>query len=585
LLRGVIQKSKNILTRKQEGIVSAAAVMMVIILLTKGTGFIRSFLYAYIFGANRELDMFIAANTVPEMIVNLLIMGSVNAALIPVLLDAFDKKGETYSKKLIHSILSIFGFILILVSFVALLFSREVIEWSIRLANPENGFTLDQIEQMTVMLRYLLISPAILGVSNLITGVLHVYQRFIIPQLAPLLYNIGFIISIFIFVPSMGVSGLVAGVLMGSVFHLLIQLPLLRHLNISLKPSFDFKNIFIQRMGKLMAPRVLGLAATQVSLVVDRIIALGLIAGSASALFYAESLKVIPVSVFGLSIAAAAFPALSKEAAANKMKAFKSTFVRSVNIIIFFAAPITAIMFVLRVPIVRLVLGLGEGSEFTWEPTLMTAWILFFFTIGLAAETIMSLVIKAFYSLQDTKTPVIVSIFTIIFSITTSILFTNLFSHFDDFSFTQFFQDPVILWEWLFKRNGIGLPAVGGLALSGSLSVIIEVIVLIALLHRKIGGFSKKAFYNPMIKKLMIGIIMIISMYAIYSVWNSILNTTKTLNIFILTSSTSVAGFSIYIILAYLFDLPEVRLIEKGFDILMNTVQNWRKYIRISIHK
>lgn len=578
MVKKFFSESKSLLTKKQEGILSAAVVMMLIILATKAVGFLRQFLYAHFFGASRELDMFIAANTVPEMIVNLLILGSVNAALIPIVFESLEKQGEERTKKLIRTIFTAFGLLLIGLSFVAFIFARQLINWSVDIANPETGFTPDQVESMIKMLRILLISPAVLGVSNLITGVLHVYQRFIIPQLAPLLYNIGGLVSIFILVPYMGVSGLALGVIFGSFLHLLVQLPLLKHLNISLKPDFKIIDPYIREMGRLMLPRVVGLGASQISLLVDRIIALGLIAGSASAFVFAESIKIIPVSIFGLSISAAAFPVLSKDIAKGRIEAFKLTFLRSLNQIVFLSMPVTVILMVLRVPTVRLVLGLGSGN-FTWEDTLTTAWVLLFFSIGLVAESLTSLVVKAYYSMHDTKTPVIVSIATIVISIVTSITLTNYFSHFTDFTLGQLFQPLGQTFSWLLERNGEQAPSVGGLALSASFAVTFEIIVLLYLMHKKLHGITRKELTIPIVKKIVMGVIMGFVMYFVYSIWNNILNTTKTINIFILTISTSVAGFSIYTILAYVFNCEEVAMIEKGFVIMMNVLEDWRKYL------
>ena len=584
MVKRVLQQGKEFFTKKQEGILSAAMLMMVITLATKATGFLRQFAYAHFFGASRELDMFIAANTFPEMIVNLLIMGSVNAALIPVLFESLEKAGEKKTNELIRTVFTIFSILLLVLSGVAFIFSQSLINWSIDVADPGVAFTPDQISQMVRLLRMLLISPAILGLSNIITGVLHVNQRFVIPQLAPFLYNLGGLVAIFFLVPFFGVEGVAVGVIIGSILHLLIQLPLLKHLGIRFRPSFDIKNFYLLKIGTLMLPRMVGLAAGQVSLFVDRILALGLIAGSASAIVFAESIKIIPVSMFGLSIAAAAFPVLSKEAAAGKIESFKETFVRSVNQICFFAIPVSAVLLILRVPIVRLILGLGSG-KFTWEDTVTTAWVLLFFAIGLIAESLISLIIKAFYALQDTRTPVIVSLATIVISIVTSITLTNLFSHFSDFELSQFLQNPQILWEWLVVRNGEQLPAVGGLALSSSLSVIFEAVILIGLLDKKVKGFKKAELYTPFLKKLLMGGLVSVVMYFVYAIWNNILNTTRTINIFWLTGSTSIAGLSIYVILAYLFNCKEVQILEKGFVIAMNLFRNWRKLLKKTLAK
>lgn len=584
MVKRVLQQGKDFFTKKQEGILSAAVLMMIITLATKATGFLRQFAYAHFFGASRELDMFIAANTFPEIIVNLLIMGSVNAALIPVLFESLEKDGEEKTNELIRTIFTVFSILLLVLSGVSFIFSQSLINWSVNIADPEVAFTPDQIAQMVRLLRMLLISPAILGLSNLITGVLHVNQRFVIPQLAPFLYNLGGLVAIFFLVPFFGVEGVAIGVIIGSVFHLLIQLPLVKYLGIGLRPALDIKNVYLVKIGKLMLPRMIGLAAGQVSLFVDRIIALGLIAGSASAMVFAESIKIIPVSMFGLSIAAAAFPVLSKEAAAGKIDSFKETFVRSVNQIVFFAIPISAILLILRVPIVRLILGLGSG-KFTWEDTVTTAWVLLFFSIGLIAESLISIIIKAFYAFQDTRTPVIVSLVTIVFSITTSITLTNVFSHFADFNLSQFLLNPQIIWEWFITRNGEQLPSVGGLALSSSLSVMFEVVILMWLLHKKVIGFKKSGLYTPFLKKMFIGIVVSVVMYFIYSIWNNILNTTRTINILWLTGSTSIAGLSIYVILAYLFNCKEVQILEKGFVITMNLFQNWRKLLKKTLGK
>jgi len=220
--------------------------------------------------------------------------------------------------------------------------------------------TPTEIDTVVDMMRILLIPQIILGASAFISSGLNIYQRFIVPQLAPLFYNVGRILGVVIIVPLMDYSiwGLVWGTLLGSLLHLAIQVPLWRRLDISFKPFYiDRKDKNFLQALRLGFPRILGLSVEEVARIADSLISFGLTAGSLTAYQYAVRLTAIPLNLFGTSYAIASFPSLSKLWANGAKEEFELLVKKIINQVLFLAIPVSGIFLVLRVPIVRLVYG------------------------------------------------------------------------------------------------------------------------------------------------------------------------------------------------------------------------------------
>lgn len=559
MLKLIIRNGKNFFTREQPNILSASAIMMLILLVTKVLGLLTKTLAVSQLGAD-SYGIFIAANTLPELLSMLFLFGSITSIVIPVLVEAIHKDDNDSFSSLFSSIINASFISFALLALFVVIAADNVTPFFIeKIAKPTEPLTQEQITQVVDMMRWLLIPQIILGTSCFLSSALNAFKRFVIPQLAPLFYNLGVLFGAIFLIPLLGGSawGLTWGVLIGSILHFLIQIPLGLHLKIKYRFTIDTTNKKLRQTFFIGLPRMIATAADQIAIAIDRIIAIGLGAAPLGAYHLAVSLVSIPYSLFSSTFSVAALPQLSSEFARKDLPAFRKTFTKVFNQILFLTTPITMIFLVLRVPLVRLLYGIF-GKEFSWENTLMVSWAVFFFSLGLIPEVLLAFLNRAFYAIHDTVRPLIVGIFIVVGGISSGILFTNYFSHFNDFSLKLIIWNPSFFLD---KERGVA--AIGGLALSSSLIYSIGFLFLSILFIKRIGNLNFKNFWLLAFKKLLSGLIMAIFMYWLFKLWEEVLDTARTINVFILLLSTITPGVCVYLWLSYLFKDTEIDIIRK----------------------
>ncbi|MBD3281050.1 oligosaccharide flippase family protein [Candidatus Dojkabacteria bacterium] len=556
-----IKRTKNLLTMQQNSILNAAFLLILIVLVTKFTGLIFNSLSIGFVGADAYNEFVFAAN-IPEIISASILLGAISASVIPTLVQAREEEGHnrflSVLNTLINGSLVLFAVIAVFIA----IFAGELMPWLIdHVLKPVEPPTEEQLDRIVLMLRVLLIPQVILGVSTYISSSLNVMQRFVVPQLAPLFYNFGRILAVVLLVPVFGQNPwvLVYGTLIGAIFHLLIQIPLMRHLNIKYIPTFKPKDKYFKNILVIALPRVFGLSAEQVAIGVDRLIAFGLIGNSLAAYELAIRLVAIPMSLFGLTFSTASFPIISKAYIQKDYELFRNTFTRVLNQILFLSFPITIVLIVLRLPITRLFYGIF-GNSFTWDETRMVAWVVMFFAFGLTFEALRSLVFKTYYAVNNSIVPLISAVFVVVVGITTGILFTNYFSHFETFSFFSLSFEP----DYFFSR-GTGKAGVGGLALSASLVYTLEFFGLLIYLNYKYLRIRLTELTFPIAKKIIISVVTAFLTYMLYTLYNDVLDTSKTGQIFILTSTTVMASFLFYFWLSFFTGVQEIDMIIRIF--------------------
>ena len=297
------------------------------------------------------------------------------------------------------------------------------------------GFGVVERVQIIKLTRLLFVAQGFFVVSYVLTGVLESLRRFLVPALAPLFYNIGIIVGTVVLSPTHGLMAPIIGVLAGASLHFFIQLPL------AIKLGFRFSRRIlitkdVRKIGKLALPRIVEVSFLQISKMAELFFAS--IISTASYTFYTlgNTLQLLPIGLFGTSIAKAALPTLSRQS--GDLEAFKKTFLSALGEIVFLTLPIATVLVVLRIPLVRLVFG---TDIFSWTATVQTSMVVSAFGVGVVFQTAISLLARSFYALNDTKTPVKISIFTIFFLL-------QLF-----FGFNFFF----LASNFFFTRRGRGL--------------------------------------------------------------------------------------------------------------------------------
>lgn len=458
LIRLVSRKMNNSIT-------GGAMIIAIFSILAKVLGLVRDRLLASGFGAGDILDAYYAAFKLPDLIFNTLVLGALSAAFIPVFIELRNGKNNLAESRVDHWQLSSALMNIILLVFLALSTISYIFAPSlVGLIAP--GFEGDKFELTVEMTRIMLLSIIFFGVSNVLSGILQSMKRFAMFALAPVMYNLGIILGIVFLVPMMGPLGLAWGVVVGALFHLLIQLPRVIRLGFKWQPLVAFKDKAVRQIGKLMLPRTLGLAGNQVNQLVMTIIASGLASGSLAVFNLAFNLQSVPIGIFAVSLAITAFPAMSESFSLKDKAMFLDRFSITVRRILFLVIPMSIFIIALRAQIVRLVLGAGE---FDWQDTILTADALGFFAVSLFAQGLIPLLARAFYAFQNTKIPVLVSLVAVIVNIIGSII--------------------------LAPRLGVV-----GLVMAFSVASILQAVMLLVALRQKIGHLDEKKIILALVK-------------------------------------------------------------------------------------
>ena len=559
-------------------ITSAAIVMMIAILGTKVTGFLRQALYAQKFFGS-SLDLFYAANLLPEVIFNIIALGSINSVIIPVMSKAIAREGNEKASHVFSSILNIGIIVLTLASIIMIVFTQNIVDFA-QSTGIISKFTLYERDLLVNMIRLLFISPLLLGISAIISAMLHIKRHFFITQLSPLVYNLSGIFGLYVFAPFWGIYGLAYGVILGSLLHLLIQIPSFRTIDIKYYPkSLEINSKYTKNVGKLFAPRVVGLAGDQLVLIVQTLLSLIYPSGALSAFRSALTIRDIPISLFGTTFSQAAFPTLSASAANEDYTSFKKYFIKTFQEIVFLALPSAFFIFIMRFTIARLAFAVGDGLV-TWDATKLIALIMFFMAIAIPTLSIVNLLVRAFYSLSNTIVPVVVSLISIVIEIVLSIGFSNMFSYFPDTNVTNIFKvlHDYPLVKLLTTSNVGGQGAMAGIALASAVGSLVQVVILCIVLSRRIRLF-KKDFFLSLAKKLLSSILLGVSTYLTFQFVGKILNTEKTFNVFLVLVASFLVGSSIYIYSEYLLKDDDFSLIIKVYRKIKGVIMHNTKVI------
>lgn len=516
---------KNFLFRRQTNILSAATVIAAAVLLSRLLGLIKyRLLLGHQFGFTpSDIGVFLAAFKLPNFLFDLVVMGALTTAFIPVFTSYISQNKNDEANEIASTILNLSILVFLLFSFLFFIFTDPLMH----LIAP--GLTPQEFSLVIPFTRIMLLGqtlPLILG--NFLTGILQSHKRFLIAAMAPVVYNLGIIAGIFFLSPIMGLYGPIWGVVLGATLFFLVQLPLAAHLKFHYKSIINLGHSGVKEIGKLFTPRILGLAAGQLNYIVTFSLSSLFGARGITIFAFAQQLEQLPVSIFASTIAQAALPTLSEEFQhKDSYQDFKKTFASSFHQILFLVLPAAAILTVLRIPIVRLVYG---ASEFDWMATVDTGRTLAFLGLGLVAESLINLLVRAFFASHNSKTPVTLGVFTVGLNIILALVFVLI----------------------------LHLP-IWGLALAMAISDTVYIIMLIFFFRREITGFELKSLILPGAKMFLAAIITGFSLYIPMKLLDQLVfDTTRTVPLILLTGTASAIGLSVYLFLTWVFKIEEL---------------------------
>lgn len=511
-----------------KGAVKATAGVMIITLVSRVMGFVREMFIAAAFGAAMITDAYRMAALIPTILFSA-IAAALGVTLIPVLSEYVHGKSTASTNRFVNNTLNI----CLVVSAFLLLAGIVASEQIVGFVAP--GFS-DEAAHLTVRLMKIMFPMLLFNVVAVIaTGYLQTYNRFFVPALSGLMFNLVIITQLSMF-GGLGVDGLAAATMIGMVAQGLIQIPFMFKMGYRYELTLDYKCEGVKKVFVLMLPVLMGTAISQVNVTVNQIIASGLPEGSISALDFGNRINGMVNSLFGLSIATVLYPSMARMAFGNQIEKLKDMVSTGMRVVSFIIMPMMVGLMILSVPIVRL---LFERGAFDTRATLMTSQALFYYALAIVPVGISGVLSRAFFSLQVTKTPVVVGLLSVGLNVLMNLVLVRFMGH-------------------------------AGLALSTSISSTFSVVLSLILFRRKMGILGGRQIVKSITRHLICAAIMGIAVIWTDSIAQTILiSDTTVYQALRLMLSVSV-GSIVYIIAAYVLKTEEMRMalsLLKKFDL------------------
>ncbi len=468
-----------------QGVAKSAGAVAIAVFISRILGLVREQVFAALFGASTAMDAFVVAYRIPNLLRDLFAEGALSSAFVTVFSEYDQKRTSEETWRLVNNVLSV---ILILLSSITLL-GIYFAPYLVKILAPHFSAIPGKIQLTTHLTRIMFPFLLMVSISALIMGILNTRGHFFIPSLSSSCFNFGTIFvggALALIFPHLGysaITGMAIGTLVGGLLQILIQLPLLIREGFKLSLFIDLRDPGLRKIGRLIIPAIIGLSATQINIFINTNFASRCANGSVSWLNYSFRLMQFPIGLFGVALSVATLPVLARLATNRKIKELGNTLVSSLSLAFACTVPAAIGLWILAVPIVRIIFQRGHFNAFD---TLMTAAALKFYAIGLLAYSAVKILVPAFYALDDTRWPVIGSFVTVI---------TNLI--------------VVILTLKALQHRAI--------ALSTSISVLVNFFFLSIILYKKIGGYPVKELFISFLKIVIASSIMGLTIYAIYN--------------------------------------------------------------------
>lgn len=444
-------------------LVKSASIITAITILSRIFGYIRDQRIAFLLGTGTAADAFTIAYRIPNLLRRLVGEGAVSAAFIPVFSRYLSDEDREEAWDFANALFTILTVFLASVTVLGIVFSPLIVKLL------AYGFvvTPGKIELTTLLNRIMFPYIFFIGLSALSMGVLNSFHRFAAPAFAPVLLNISVIVFSFLTARFSDESlALAVGVVVGGILQVAIQLPYLIRSGWRWRLRLNWAHPGVRQVARLMLPVLFGVGIVQVNILVDSQFASLLEEGSVMSLYLADRVMELVLGGYAIALSTAILPLMSRQAAENRIDQMKSTLNFASRLVLFITIPSTAGLIILREPIIEV---LFEHGEFGSASTVLTAWPLFFFAIGLSAFSMVKIIVPAFYALHDTRTPVQVAFVAMFLNIGFNLLF-------------------------------IGPLQNGGPALATSLSAFFNALALMAIFHRRFGSFDVRLILQSLAK-------------------------------------------------------------------------------------
>jgi len=534
----MVKKFFNFFSKEINGLHEAAYLLGFFALLCQLLALVRDRILAATFGAGHELDIYYSAFRIPDFIFVMVASLVGISVLVPFIIEKVNISLDA-SKKFIDNIFSAFFLLIISVSILAFIFVPYLVPLIFK------GFPVKDFPELITLTRILLLSPIFLGLSNFFGSITQVYKRFMIYSISPMVYNLGIILGVVFLHPIFGLRGVVYGVILGAILHLLIQIPFVIKQGMFPKFTFNFDWPEIRKVMILSVPRTFTLGIAQITTIFLIAMATFMKDGSVAVFNFSINMQSVTLSIIGVSYSIAAFPTLARFFAEKQLDKFLSEMVTSARHIIFWSIPISILFIVLRAQVVRTILGSGE---FNWDSTRLTAAALALFSFSALAQGLILLFVRGYYAMGNTRKPLIIGIISGAFIVILSYLFVNIFNAYPVF---QYFI------ESLFRVSDISGTSVLMLALGYSLGISINCILLWVCFNKEFAGFSK-ALWGTLLHTFSASVIMGFISYLSLNLFDDLFNLNTTFGIFMQGFLSGILGLIAGIIILKLLKNKEL---------------------------
>lgn len=441
-------------------------------------GYARDIILVAQFGQGALTDAYYAAFTIPDFLYTLVVGGALGPVFIPVFAGylAKDKAedGWIVAGTVINLVLILMGGGILL----GWIFTPTLVSFLVP------GFSAEMADLTVTMTRIMFMQALLMALSGLAMGILNGHNHFLASSLGSVVYNLGIVVLGVTLAPHFGIIGFAFAVVGGSAFYLLVQVPSLYRLGWRYRKILDLNHPGVRQIGRMLLPILLGLSVNQLNFLVNQNLASTLDTGILTALRMAQRLMQLPISLFAITIAISLFPTMTKQAAKGDDAGYKDTFTAGLRNIWFLSLPAAIGLAVLREPLIGLLYGQGA---FDPEAVILTADLLLYYCLGLFAYASLHLLNRAFYGLQDTKTPMIIACITVVVNIILSILFR-------------------FLWEGQ------------GLAIAYSVSGMVNMLLLLLALRKHIGAFGGRKLLSDFLRTSLAAVLMGVGVYLVLAV-------------------------------------------------------------------
>lgn len=518
------------------GLARSTLIVMIAFGVAKVISLGQTVLIADVFGVGQQWDSYVTANRIPEQIFNLIAGGVLGHAFIPLFTSflAHDKREQAW--RLASQVINT----AFLVSLFASVLAFIAAPWLVaNVVAPGFSRNPQLVEETATLMRILLVSTLIFSVSGILMGILQSFNSFLLPALAPILFDVGILFGVIFLIEPLGTSGIALGAVLGAALHLAIQLPGVLHHKMRWYNILGWRDPTLRRMVRLMIPRIIDLGLFSFTAILGNNIASRLGTGAVSALNWGWQIMQIPQTLIGTAMGTVIFPTLAALSNVGDLDGKRAAMNGALQFILIGTIPSAIGLIVVGQPLVSLL----ESGAFDSAATALVYNTLRFFALGIVVHSVLEVIARSFYADQDTLTPLFVAFGGAAVNLTVAVLTTG------------------VLPNGVLINPTLDIGTVGGLALANTLGVTFEVVALMIILRKRWRGLGENQLAITAIKTLIASLMMAAIILLLQAVASGLgLAGQGRLTTLALVGGQVVIGAGVFVAAAYLLKLEALTI-------------------------